>query len=332
MLITLGLTAIAACAIGPISIPFRKTMGILLSAMGFPSFTSFTDRELLVVTEMRLPRVLAGGLVGAALGVSGGAMQGLFRNPLVEPGYVGVSSGAALGAVCALYFGWNQFGSWTLPLSAFLGAALAVMIILAVWQKHRHKSIALLLLLGIGVNALLSAVINMLVASSNSEQELRSIVFWLQGGLEARTWHHVQLIALPILAGCVILFTFGRDLNTMLLGDEQSTHAGINVDRMRPLLLILISLMTGSAVAISGIIGFVGLVVPHAVRLVTGPDHRFLLPASALGGAIFLIWADLASRMMLQPITLQVGVVCALIGAPLFIALIMSSRRGGALR
>ncbi|MFD3258246.1 FecCD family ABC transporter permease [Paenibacillus lentus] len=323
---------VAACAIGPIGIPFRRTIAVLLSSIGLPSFTSYTDRELLIIAEMRLPRVLAGALVGAALGVSGGAMQGLFRNPLVEPGYVGVSSGAALGAVCALYFGWSQFGPWTLPLSAFLGAVIAVMIILAVWQRNRHKSIATLLLLGIGINALLSAVINMLVASSNSEQELRSIVFWLQGGLEARTWHHVQLIALPILAGCLVLFAFGRDLNAMLLGDEQATHAGINVNRMRPLLLILISLMTGSAVAISGIIGFVGLVVPHAVRLATGPDHRFLLPASALGGAIFLIWADLASRMILQPVTLQVGVVCALVGAPLFIVLVMSSRRGGALK
>lgn len=331
-MVALALTVVAASAIGPIGIPFRKTIAVLLAETGLPTLSSFSEREQTIIAEMRLPRVLVGGLAGAALGVSGGAMQGLFRNPLVEPGYVGVSSGAALGAVCALYFGWSLLGPWTLPLSAFAGAALAVMIILSVWQRHRHKSMATLLLLGIGMNALLSAVINLLLASSGSEQELRSIVFWLQGGLEARTWHHVQLIALPILAGCLVLFTFGRDLNAMLLGDEQAANAGINVNRIRPFLLILTSLMTGSAVAVSGIIGFVGLVVPHAVRLVTGPDHRFLLPASALGGAIFLIWADLASRMLMQPVTVQVGVICALIGAPLFMALIMSSRRGGALK
>ncbi len=319
-----------ASSIGPVTIPFERTMAIILDKLGMATGIPYSERELLVVAQVRLPRVLVGALIGAALGVSGAAMQGVFRNPLVEPGYVGVSSGAAVGAVCALFFGWSQMGKWALPASAFIGAVIAVVVILAVWRSSRSKSIATLLLLGIGINALLSAMINIMVASSSSDQELRSIIFWLQGGLEARTWEHVQLIVFPILIGCIITITYGRDLNMMLLGDEQAASSGVNVRSTRYLLLALASLMTGASVAVSGIIGFVGLVVPHIIRLITGPDHRFLLPASALGGATFLVLADVVSRMALQPVTLQVGVVCALIGAPLFIAFIVRSRRGGA--
>ncbi|GAA3402273.1 FecCD family ABC transporter permease [Paenibacillus hodogayensis] len=332
MLAALAAAIVAACSIGPVNVAFPDTMAILARTIGFSVGGGYTDRELLVVAQVRLPRVLAGAFVGAALGISGAAMQGLFRNPLVEPGYVGVSSGAAFGAVCALFFGWSRFGTWTLPFSAFAGALTAALLIMAVWKGSRSSSVATLLLLGIGINAFLSAMINIMVASSSSEQELRSIIFWLQGGLEARTWQHVSLIAIPIAAGALIMTAFGRDLNTMLLGDEQAASSGVDVRRTRYALLLLASLMTGAAVAISGIIGFVGLVVPHALRLLTGPDHRILLPASAVGGAIFLVMADVVSRMMLQPVTLQVGVVCALVGAPIFLTLILKSRQGGVTR
>ncbi|MBE9913074.1 iron ABC transporter permease [Paenibacillus donghaensis] len=327
--LTLLAAIVFASSVGPVHIPFERTIAIILGKLHIYVDSDFSERELLIVSQIRLPRVLCGALIGAALGISGAAMQGVFRNPLVEPGYIGVSSGAALGAVCALFFGWTQIGRWALPASAFTGAVIAVAVILAVWRGSRSRSIATLLLLGIGINALLSALINIMVASSNNDQELRSIIFWLQGGLEARTWEHVQLVAVPILAGCLIMISFGPHLNIMLLGDDQAAASGVNVRSTRYILLALASLMTGSAVAISGIIGFVGLVVPHIIRLATGPDHRFLLPASALGGAIFLVLADVVSRMVLQPVTLQVGVVCACIGAPLFIALILRSRQGG---
>ncbi|MEK8127253.1 iron ABC transporter permease [Paenibacillus filicis] len=320
-----------ASSVGPVPIPFERTAAILLEKLHLAALTgsvsSISDRELLVVWQIRFPRVLVGALIGAALGVSGAAMQGVFRNPLVEPGYIGVSSGAAAGAVCALFFGWAGLSRWALPLSAFIGAALAVLTIVSVWRSSRSRSIATLLLLGIGINALLSAMISVLVASSNNEQELRSIVFWLQGGLEARTWDHVRLIGLPIIAACLLTISFGRHLNMLMLGDDQAASCGVNVRRTRYTLLALASLMTGSAVAVSGIIGFVGLLVPHLIRLLAGPDHRFLLPASALGGALFLVLADVVSRMVLQPVTLQVGVVCACVGAPLFIGLILRSHR-----
>lgn len=321
---------IVGVSLGPVVVPFTETVRILLAFMGLPIEAEFANQQWVIITEVRLPRVLVGGLVGAALAVSGAAMQGLFRNPLVEPGYVGVSSGAALGAVCAIFFGWTAVSSWFLPASAFIGAIVAMVTMLTVWKSSRQKSVAMLLLLGIGINAFFSAIMNVMVATSKNEQELRSIIYWLQGGLEARTWEHVWLIGLPVIGGAVCLSLFGRELNLLLLGEDQAKSAGVNVRWTRNLVLALSALITGAAVAVSGIIGFVGLVVPHMIRIVAGPDHRFLLPASAIGGAAFLIFADLVSRMVIQPITLQVGVVCAIIGAPLFIVLILRSNRGGA--
>lgn len=329
--IILVFVAIAGISIGPISIPFKETILIFLHKLNLVHYAGFTEQQWVVITDIRLPRVLVASLVGAALAVAGVSMQGLFRNPLVEPGYVGVSSGAALGAVCAIFFGWTSFHPWFLPISAFIGALSATFIILAVWKVTKQKSIAVLLLLGIGINSFFSAVMNVLVASSKDEQELRSIVYWLQGGLEARTWEHVSLIVIPIILGAGVLFLFGNRLNIMLLGEEHANTSGVNTRLTRNIILSIAAMITGIAVSVSGMIGFIGLVVPHILRLIIGPDHRLLLPASMLGGAIFLILADLVSRMILQPITLQVGVVSALIGAPLFIILILRSFKGASL-
>lgn len=321
---------ILGVSIGPITIPFKDTAFILMNKLKIPIGASYADKELesVVIADIRLPRVLVGGLVGSALAVSGVAMQGLFRNPLVEPGFIGVSSGAAFGAVCAIFFGLTAFSSWTLPIMAFLGALLAMITIVAVWRVSKSRSIAMLLLLGIGINAFFASLTNVMIASSDTEQELRSAISWLQGGLEARTWEHFFTIMPLILLGSLLLIFFGRQLNIMLLGEDQAQSSGINIRLLRNGVLTLAALITGAAVAVSGIISFVGLVVPHMLRLIIGPDHRILLPASMLGGAIFLIITDLISRMILQPITLQVGVVSAMIGAPVFILLIVRSKRG----
>lgn len=324
----LVIAMIVAVSIGPITIPFKETVLILLNKLNIPVNASYSDQQWVVITEIRLPRVIVAGLVGAALAVSGVAMQGLFRNPLVEPGFIGVSSGAAFGAVCAIFFGWTALNTWTLPAAAFLGALGAMVAIIAVWKVSKTQSVAMLLLLGIGINAFFSSLTNVLIASSDTEQELRSSIAWLQGGLEARTWEHVLTIAPPILIGCLLMCLFGRQLNLMLLGDDHAKTSGINMKVMRNGVLTLAALITGTAVAVSGIISFVGLVVPHMLRLLIGPDHRLLLPASMISGAVFLILTDLVSRMILQPITLQVGVVSAMIGAPVFIILILRSKRG----
>jgi len=326
LLILIG-AIITSVSIGPITIPFKETVSILLNQLNIHVDSSYSEQQWVVITEIRLPRVLVGGLVGASLAVSGVAMQGLFRNPLVEPGFIGVSSGAAFGAVCAIFFGWTALNTWALPAVAFLGALFAMGMIITVWKASKTKSIAMLLLLGIGINAFFSSLTNIMIASSGTEQELRSAISWLQGGLEARTWEHVFTIAPPIIIGSLIMILSGRQLNVMLLGEDHAKSSGIHMTLLRNGILTLAALITGAAVAVSGIISFVGLVVPHMLRLIMGPDHLLLLPASMLGGAIFLIMTDLVSRMILQPITLQVGVVSAMIGAPVFIILILRSKR-----
>lgn len=327
--ILLIISIVVAVSIGPVSIPFRETVYIFLHKLSIPVDIVFEDKHAVVITDIRLPRVLLAGLVGCALAISGVTMQGLFRNPLVEPGFIGISSGAAFGAVLAISLGLTAIHQAILPLVAFLGAIFAMALILLVWRVTNSNSIALLLLLGIGMNAFFSSFTNVLIASSSTEQELRGALLWLQGGLEGTTWEQVKIVGPIILIGSIIICLFGRSLNVMLLGDEQAITSGVRLHLVRNSLLTIVALMTGAAVAVSGIISFVGLVVPHMLRLVIGADHRLLLPASMLTGAIFLMMMDLISRMILQPVTLQVGVVSAMVGAPIFIILILRSVRRG---
>lgn len=320
---------IVGSSIGPVPVPFEKTVAIVLQRLGIETGISFSAREALVIDQVRLPRVLVAVLVGAALGTAGTIMQGLFRNPLADPGVIGVSSGAAVGAVTCIAFGWSTIHRWMLPAFAFAGAMASIALVFGVWASGRLRNVSTLLLIGIGVNSLLSAVISAIMTLAKNEQELRGIVFWLQGGLDARTWEHVSLIVLPIVAGIAVALLYGRDMNMMLLGEEHAKSAGVHVARTRLVLLLLASLITGTGVAVTGVIGFVGLIVPHLIRLIAGPDHRLLLPASALGGAIFLVFADVVSRVAFQPHNLQVGVVTAFVGAPLFLFMALRGSRAG---
>lgn len=327
--VVLFLSIVLASSLGPASVSFDKTAAVLLKKIGIHLNMEVTQRELLVVDQVRLPRVLVAALVGAALATSGTIMQGLFRNPLAEPGIVGVSAGAAAGAVVSIAMGWSVLHRWMIPASAFVGAISSIAIIFSVWSAGRQRSVSTLLLVGIGINSLLGAFINALMTLSKNEQELRGIVFWLQGGLDARTWEHVSLIATPIIIAILVAAFYARDLNMMLLGEEQAQSSGVNVRRTRGRLLLLASLMTAVGVAVTGIIGFVGLVVPHILRMISGPDHRLLLPASALGGGLFLVLVDALSRIAFQPHNLQVGVVTALVGAPLFLFLALRGSKAG---
>lgn len=320
---------IAASSIGPVPIPFSTTAAILLERLGIETGVAVAARDMLVVDQVRLPRVLVALLVGAALATSGTIMQGLFRNPLAEPGIIGVSAGAAAGAVISIASGWSMLNRWMLPTFAFVGAMTSIALVFGVWASGRQRNISTLLLVGIGINSLLSALISGITTLAKNEQELRGIVFWLQGGLDARTWEHVSLIALPIMLGIVVSLTHARDLNIMLLGEEHAKSAGVNVARTRLHLVLLASLITGTGVAVTGVIGFVGLIVPHVLRMIVGPDHRLLLPASALGGALFLVLADVVSRIAFQPHNLQVGVVTAVLGAPLFLFLALRGPKAG---
>lgn len=331
MAVLLFLGMVIGSSVGPFTVPFEKAAAVLLRRMGIVLDVPVTDREALVIEQLRLPRVLVAVLVGGALATSGTIMQGLFRNPLAEPGVVGVSAGAAAGAVIAIATGWAALHRWVLPAFAFVGAIASIALVFGVWLAGRQRSVSTLLLVGIGINSLLGAVISLVTTLAKNEQELRSIVFWLQGGLDARTWEHVTLIAVPIIVGVAIAVAYGRDLNLMLLGEEQAQTSGVNVRRTRAQLLVLASLITGIGVAVTGIIGFVGLVVPHVLRLIIGPDHRLLLPASALGGGLFLVLADLVSRVAFQPYSLQVGIVTAFVGAPVFLFLALGRSKAGVL-
>ncbi|MFG1694610.1 FecCD family ABC transporter permease [Nonomuraea sp. NPDC049309] len=314
----------AAVSLGPVPIAPGDVAGILAAHLGLPA-DGVTAQDVLVVEQLRLPRVLVAVLAGAALGVAGAVMQALFGNPLAEPGVTGVSSGAAVGAVLAIVSG--AAGTLALPAAAFAGALVMVAVIYAIGASGRDRGMATVLLAGIALNALLGAVVSVLVANAPDEQSLRGIVFWLQGDLDARTWEHVRLVAVPVLAGVAATLAFSRDLNVLLLGDDAARTGGVDVTRTRHVLLVLASLLAGAAVSVSGVIGFVGLVAPHVVRLAAGPDHRLLLPASALLGAAFLVLADTAARMSPVQVALQTGVVTAFAGAPVFLLLVLWSRR-----
>jgi iron complex transport system permease protein len=323
----LVIAMVVAISLGPVRIPFADTCRILLGHLGIHA-GNVPDRFTLVVNDVRLPRVLLAMLAGAGLGVVGAVMQALFRNPLADAGVTGVSSGGAVGAVLVLVTGWDTFGEWTLPVAAFGGSLIALLVVQMVAFMRKDRSPATLLLVGMALTALLGAVVGAIISNAADSQTVRSAVFWLQGDLDAADWSDLRLIAVPVLIATAVIMLFPRELNIMLLGDDQARATGLDVVRVRRLLLVVTAVLTGAIVSVTGVIGFVGLVVPHIVRLLVTSDHRVLLPASALFGAIFLTVADLIARMLFSPVTLQTGVVTALLGAPMFLVLVLRPARG----
>lgn len=284
-----------------------------------------------IVTEIRTPRIIIAALVGAALAVSGAIMQTVFHNPLADPGIVGVSSGAAVAAVLAIVTGASFFGAWTVPFAAFVGALVTVAVVYLIANSRamdgRGADPATLVLVGMAITAFLGAVISAATANAPQDSELRSVTFWLNGDLVSRTWDHVGVATVPILLGLVLAIGGSRDLNLLLLGESTAQTSGLNVNRARIALLALAALLTATAVAVSGTITFIGLVVPHLVRIVLGADHRALLPTAAILGATFVIIADTGARLLFSPIVLQTGVVVAFIGSPIFLYLLLSMRK-----
>ncbi len=325
-------SVLLATSLGPTRIPYAASAAILLERVGLRLHIPYTDLQQRIIMQVRLPRVLTGALVGAALALSGAALQGLFRNPVADPGVLGVSSGGAAGAVAAIALNLQALHPLVLAAAAFVGAMVAVTLVYATAAAGGRFSLAALLLAGLAVSSFLGAVTSTIIYFSARDAEvLREIFFWLLGGLDARSWSHVRLAAPPILLGAVVLLAFGRDLNLLLLGEEQARSLGVSVAWARRILLVTTALITGVAVAVSGTIGFVGLIVPHVLRLVVGPDHRVLLPAAALGGAIFLILADTVARVALAPTEMRLGIITAFLGAPFFLFLLIRAQRQGAL-
>ncbi|RST77041.1 iron ABC transporter permease [Siminovitchia acidinfaciens] len=319
---------LAGISIGSVRVPIGdivniitgKTMPIFGNKQVDPMFTN-------IVMNVRLPRVVLASLVGASLAIAGAAFQGLLRNPLADPYTLGVSSGASVGAVITLFYQISLpfVGIYTLPLLSITSAFITIIIVLFFARSiDRSMKVETIILTGIIFSSFLGALISLMIALSG--EELRQIIGWLLGSVSMRGWSYVQIILPFLIIGGLVLLLNTRELNAIAFGEERAQYLGVNVAARKFVVLAASSMITGAAVAVSGTIGFVGLVIPHLTRILWGPDHKHLLPLSMLIGAGFLIFADLAARIVIEPAELPIGVITALIGAPVF-AFILLRRR-----
>jgi iron complex transport system permease protein len=312
--------------IGAVRIPPADVASVIAAKFGLGMGAAVDLQTEAIVWEIRLPRVVLALLVGGGLALAGATLQAIFRNPLADPGLIGVSSGASLGAVAAIVLGFSALGSHTLPLAAFVGGLIAALFVYSFARYEGRTEVVTLLLTGLAVSAIAGAGIGYLVFRA-TETEVRDAVFWTLGNLGGATWTTV-LSALPFIAlGAVVMPASARELNLLALGEREAGHLGVETERLRVLLIAAAALTTGAAVAVAGTIGFVGLIVPHLVRLAVGPDNRIVLPASFLAGAALLIYADLAARTVAAPAELPLGVVTSLFGGPFFLWLLHRTRR-----
>ena len=327
LLLALLITAAVAVSIGAVPLSLREIGHVFLELFGISSGTRVDPIKRDILLNMRLPRVALAGAVGAALATAGAAFQGLFRNPMADSYVIGVSSGAALGAVAAILLGlpvaWGGIGA--VPLFAFAGGALTLLLVYRMARVGSEVPVMPLLLAGIAVSAFLSALISLLTYFA--DERLHQVVFWIMGGLGGATWAKVRMMVPYALLGFGCVYFYHRELNAMLFGEETAHHLGIDIEKVKKVLLGGSSQMVAAAVSTSGIIGFVGLVVPHFIRLLIGPDHRRLLPASALLGAALLMVTDTLGRTIIAPRELPVGIITALLGAPLFIYLLRRRKK-----
>ncbi|MEU9558967.1 FecCD family ABC transporter permease [Streptomyces fumanus] len=326
----LAVSATAGLAIGSVRVPPAQVWGIVTHALGAdwrePDWSR--ARETIVV-DVRAPRVLLGAVTGAGLAVIGTALQALVRNPLAEPYLLGVSSGASLGAVSVIVFGVTLFGPLSLPAAAFAGALGALLLVYATARTGGRITSSRLVLSGVAIAAVLTALLDLLLLTTDRGNETRAVLAWTLGGLGGSDWGTVWLPTTALLLGAGALMAQARNLNLLLAGEEAATTMGLDVARFRARLFVLLSLVTGVLVAAAGPIGFVGLMMPHIVRLFVGGDHRRVLPTAALGGAVFLVWADIAARTVAAPTEIPVGVLTALCGGPFFLWLMRRDARRG---
>ncbi len=301
----------------------------------FPSFSqadALSERDRIIVYDIRLPRVILGVLIGAALAVSGAVMQGLFRNPLADPGIVGVSNGASLGAVAIIVLGGTALapmtallGIYALPVAAFGGGLAVTLVLYRVSTRRGQTSVATMLLAGIALGAMAMAFTGMLIFMADDRQ-LRDLTFWQLGSLAGATWGKIATAGPVIVLALAAAPFLSRGLNALALGEASASHLGIAVQRFKHVAIVAVAAAIGASVAVSGGIGFVGIVVPHLLRLLIGPDNRYLLPASALLGASLLLLADAVSRTIVAPAELPIGIVTAAVGAPFFLWILLRRR------
>jgi iron complex transport system permease protein len=332
LVIVLAAASLLAVGLGTVWISPGTTLRLLAWKLGLAGPPADVPSSAAVILfELRIPRVLLAMVVGAALAASGAVFQALFRNPMADPAIIGVSSGAALGAIAVIILGGGVLaGGLGVPAAAFAGALAVSFLVYRLARIGPAVQVATLLLAGIAVAAVISAVISLVMAFAG--QEIRSIYFWLLGGLAGRGWGALATSAPLVGVGAVLALTTVRDLNLMALGEERAAQLGVEIERFKRRSLATGALLAAAAVSVAGVIGFVGLMTPHILRLVLGADHRRLVPASILGGAAFMVLADLAARTVRAPEEIPVGAVTALLGGPFFLYLLRRERKGAGAR
>lgn len=317
----LGGSVIAAVSLGPVTIPFATVWRVIGHEIGLVEATGLAGADRAIVWGIRLPRVLLGALTGTGLALVGAVLQATLRNPLADPYVIGVSSGASLGAVSVILLGVTPLGLLSLPLAAFAGALAAFAAVLALSRASPLR----LILAGVAIAALCEAITHYLVLST-PDRDVRTALYWTLGGLSGTEWQHLPVAAVVTICLGAWFVTHITQLNALTLGDDTAASLGVDGQRIRRRLVVAAALVIASLVAVTGAIGFVALIVPHTTRLLVGPDHRRLLPVAALLGAVFLVWVDLAARLVNDPNEVPIGVLTALLGAPFFLTLL---RRAG---
>ncbi|MGW1814585.1 FecCD family ABC transporter permease [Streptomyces sp. NPDC002125] len=314
-----------SAGLGAYSIPLGDVLSSVQHRVGLGGQSLDRVAES-VLWNVRLPRVVLALLVGASLGCAGALMQGVFGNPLAEPGVIGISSGAAVGAVASIALGLNFFGNWTITVCAFVSGLFTVLLVYVLSRSGGRTEVVTLILTGIAVNAFAGALIGLFIFFADNAQ-ITQITFWQLGSLSQATWPKVLAVLPCAVLGLLVAPFYAKKLDLLALGERPARHLGVDVERLRIVLVLVVALLTAAAVAVAGIISFVGLLVPHLLRMANGPGHRFLVPGSALGGALVLVAGDLAARTVAVPAELPLGVLTALFGSPFFFWLLRRTRR-----
>ncbi|WP_103107765.1 FecCD family ABC transporter permease [Brevibacillus reuszeri] len=330
--LTLLASMVVSISLGSAQLPLSEVWLILmhqLPGLGDLIPVSWPESSEQIVMKIRFPRVILAVLVGACLSLAGAGFQGVLRNPLADPYTMGVASGSAVGAAFLILFGLHIsfLGQWSIPVVAFLTGFVSLWIVLRLASTQGKLQTETLLLSGVVVQAFLGSLVSFMV--SLSDKAVNEIVFWLMGSLSFRGWDFTYVLLPYLIVGLMVLVSYARALNLFSLGERQAAHLGVSVDRTKLVVLIVSTLLTAGAVSIAGIVGFVGLVVPHLVRLMVGPDYRLLLPMATICGGIYVLWADTVARMLLSPTEIPLGVVTAFLGAPFFAYLLKQNKRLG---
>ncbi len=324
--ILLVLAIVVAVCVGAVPISPVSVIRLAARSIGLRTAAAPDHTTAIIIAQLRLPRVIAALLVGCALAACGVVMQGLFRNPMASPEILGVSAGGSLGAVIAITTGLAGMSQLFLPLLTIAGAFLSTTLIYLLSSSRGTTSLLFIIIAGMAISALFGGVTSGLLLFAR-QYEVSQYVFWTMGGLDGRTWEHVLLSAPVLVPGVIALTFFSRELNLFSLGEEGAHALGVHVERIKRVLLVLAAVVTGVAISVSGPVGFVGLLVPHLLRMLVGPDHRRLLPAAALGGGLFLVVCDLIGRSVAPPFEIRVGIITAVIGSPYLLSLILRTQK-----